>query len=160
MPSASALELCADDLNPESVNAAAAAARALARFSSAPRVKISVEGDSAPSDVVLPADIFAQIIDLLSKIANGHAVSIVPVDAELTTQQAAHYLNVSRPHIIKLIERGELSHRMVGTHRKLPVREVLAYGNRSQLAQEEALRGISLLEEELGLDPFEQFERD
>jgi excisionase family DNA binding protein len=94
-----------------------AAARTLARYSSAPTIRLAV-GDGEASPISLPADIFAQIVDLLSKIANGNAVSIVPIDAELTTQQAADLMNVSRPHVIKLIERGDLPHRMVGTHRK------------------------------------------
>lgn len=138
-------------LNPESIDAAATAARALARFSSARCVRLAI-GDNEPSKISLPADIFAQIVDLLTKIANGNAVSIVPIDAELTTQQAAHFLNVSRPHVIKLVERGDLPHRMVGTHRKLPARAVLAFRHRAELEQAEALRQMGELDAELGID--------
>lgn len=141
----------AEALNPESIDAAAKAARTLARYSSVPQVRLAV-GDKEPSDISLPADIFAQIIDLLTKIANGNAVSIVPVDAELTTQQTAHFLNVSRPHIIKLIERGELPHRMVGTHRKLPAKAILMYRQKIKSEQMLALQRLSELDEELGLD--------
>lgn len=91
-------------------------------------------------------------MDLLTKIANGNAVSIVPVDAELTTQQAAHFLNVSRPHVIKLIERGDLPHRMVGTHRKVPARAVLTLRDKTEQAQAAALRRMAELDEALGLD--------
>jgi excisionase family DNA binding protein len=141
----------AEELTPESIDAAATAARTLARFSAAPSVRIAVE-DEAESKIALPADIFAQIVDLLTKIANGNAVSIVPIDAELTTQQAAHFLNVSRPFVIKLIERGELPHRMVGTHRKLPARAVLALRDRAEAVQTAAINRLADLDSALGID--------
>lgn len=140
----------AEALTPETIDAAAAAARTLARFSSAPTVRLAV-GDE-PTKITLPADIFAQIVDLLSKIANGNAVSIVPVDAELTTQQAAHLLNVSRPHVIKLIERGDLPHRMVGTHRKIPARAAMAFRQRAEIEHARALRNMAALDAELGME--------
>lgn len=149
----------ATPLNPELIDAAAAAARTLARYSSAPTVRLAV-GDGEASPISLPADIFAQIVDLLSKIANGNAVSIVPIDAELTTQQAADLMNVSRPHVIKLIERGDLPHRMVGTHRKLPARSVLAFRHKTELEQVEALRRMAALDSELGIDDDEPIDNE
>ncbi|MEO6218444.1 MAG: helix-turn-helix domain-containing protein [Sphingomonas sp.] len=149
----------AEALTPESIDAAATAARTLARFSSAPFVELAVEGEKQ-GRIELPADIFMQIIDLLTKIANGNAVSIVPVDAELTTQQAAHFLNVSRPHVIKLIERGELPHRMVGTHRKLPARAVLALRERTAAAQAAAIQRMAELDTELGIDDDEPLDEN
>ena len=68
---------------------------------------------------------------------------MVPVLAELTTTQAADLLNVSRPHVIKLIDRGELKHKMVGTHRKLLARDVLAYQARVHAMQGEALDAMA-----------------
>lgn len=149
----------AEALTPESINAAATAARTLARFSSAPSVRLAVEGEKQ-SKISLPADIFAQIVDLLTKIANGKTVSIVPIDAELTTQQAAHFLNVSRPHVIKLIERGELAHRMVGTHRKLPARAVLVLRDRTAAAQAAAIQRLAKLDAELGIDEDEPLDEN
>jgi len=148
---AEALDLV-PEVSPEGIEAAAEAARALAKYSSAPRVRLAVEADPSGSPIVLPADIFGQVIELLTKIANGNAVSIVPVDAELTTQQAAHLLNVSRPHVIKLIERGELGHRMVGTHRKVPAKDVLCHRQKIQARQSDALRRMVELDERIGDD--------
>lgn len=77
--------------------------------------------------ITLPATIFRALLRIVAETGKGNAVAVVPVDAELTTQQAADLLNMSRPHLVKLLARGDLPYRMVGTHRKLPVREVLDY---------------------------------
>jgi excisionase family DNA binding protein len=141
----------AGTLTPESIDAAASAARMLSRFSSATCVQLAIEGE-AQNTIALPADIFGQIVDLLTKIANGNAVSIVPIDAELTTQQAAHFLNVSRPHVIKLIERGDLPHRMVGTHRKVPARAVLTLRDRTEAAQAAAIQYMAEFDADRNLE--------
>ncbi|MEP7351402.1 MAG: excisionase family DNA-binding protein [Sphingorhabdus sp.] len=91
------------------------------------------------------------IVNLLVEIGNGNAVAIVPVNAELTTQQAADLLNVSRPHLIKLLEKGDLQCRMVGTHRKLKANEVLNYRAKTAQARSESLKKMVELDEELGL---------
>lgn len=65
------------------------------------------------------------IVNMLVEMGHGNAVAVVPINAELTTQQAADLLNVSRPHLVKLLEQEALGFRMVGTHRKPKAREVL-----------------------------------
>src|SRR3546814_5484470 len=64
---------------------------------------------------------------ILANMAEGNAISIVPIHAELTTQQAADFLGVSRPHVVALVERGELAHHKTGTHRRIYFKDVLAY---------------------------------
>ena len=86
---------------------------------------------------------------MLAEIGNGNAITVVPVLGELTTTQAAELLNVSRPHVIKLIKRGDLAHKMVGTHRKLLARDVLAYHAKTYQTQGEALDAMSALDEEM-----------
>ena len=156
----SALAIKLDDLhepNADEIQAAREAARALSR-NAGRVVRFKVDGDAA-EPIALPASIFALVIDLLAKLGNGNAVTIVPVEAELTTQQAADYLNVSRPHLIKLLERGELPFRMVGTHRKLLARDAINYRAKTDARRYAALQDISIADAELGLDADEPIGR-
>jgi excisionase family DNA binding protein len=78
-------------------------------------------------------------IELLGYIANGEAVAILPARQMLTTQQAADLLNVSRPFLIKLIEKGDIPHKMVGRHRRLKAEDLFAYKSARDKARAEAL---------------------
>jgi len=88
-----------------------------------------------PESFTLPATLFRTLVKLVEETGKGNAVAIVPVGIELTTQQAADLLDISRPHLVKLLMRGELPYRMVGTHRKIRAREVLGYRLRTAAAQ-------------------------
>src|SRR6202522_831653 len=71
----------------------------------------------------LPPLVSRLLMDILEQTAAGHAVTVVPVEAEVTTQQAAELLNVSRPFVVGLIDKGLLPSRMVGNQRRLPLRD-------------------------------------
>lgn len=135
---------------PQEIAAASEAARGLARIDGTRPVRLRVEDDEETS-FTLPAGVFGILTKMLAEMANGNAVTVVPVLADLTTTQAAELLNVSRPHVIKLIERGELKHKMVGTHRKLLARDVLAYQAKMYAAQSSALDAMAALDQEMGL---------
>lgn len=77
--------------------------------------------------IELPADAVKLLVAILEDMASGHAVTIVPQNAELTTKQAADFLNVSRPFLIQLLEDNKLPFRMVGTHRRIRFEDVLRY---------------------------------
>jgi excisionase family DNA binding protein len=84
-------------------------------------------GASRAVSVVVPAEAFEHFLEVLEQLANGNAVNVVPANAELTTQQAADMLNVSRPYLIKLVDEGELASRLVGTHRRIKIADLLAF---------------------------------
>jgi excisionase family DNA binding protein len=111
----------------------------------------SRKGRTEPEPITLPANIFKTIIKLLAEMGNGNAVQVVPVQAELTTQQAADLLNVSRPHLIKLLEQNKIQFRKVGTHRKILARDLFAYRDRADLARREGLARMVADDERMGL---------
>jgi excisionase family DNA binding protein len=139
----------------EEIDAARLAARQLGRLDHGAAVSFTAaqEGQKkkAQEPITIPANIFQTIIKLLVEMGNGNAVAVVPVSAELTTQQAADLLNVSRPHLIKLLSQGVIPFRMVGTHRKLPARAVLNYRDQAVQARRSALTEMVELDTKLGL---------
>lgn len=141
----------------EDIDAARTAARQLSRHNRGNRpVSFTLNRDDANAEdkeepISLPSNIFRVLVNMLVEMGNGNAVAVVPVTAELTTQQAADLLNVSRPHIIKLISQDKLNFRMVGTHRKLRAKDVLSYRDSTDFARRNALTSMVQLDEELGL---------
>ena len=77
------------------------------------------EGDER-REAVLPAAAARLLADMLTELARGNAVSLVPLNAELTTQQAANVLGVSRPYLIELLDQGAMAYRRVGNRRRNP----------------------------------------
>ena len=137
----------------EEIDAARTAARQFSKLDHGTPVSFVAEGKESTQvePITIPANIFRTIIKMLVEMGNGNAVAVVPVSAELTTQQAADLLNVSRPHLIKLLEGKVLPFRMVGTHRKLLARDVLNYRERTVLERRTSLAEMVQLDEEFGL---------
>lgn len=113
--------------------------RVLQRLPTAERARLRLDD----TDIVVPRQAVALLRDLLSEMARGNAVTIVPTHAELTTQQAADILNVSRPHVIKLLEQGIIDYKRVGTHRRIRYEDLLDYKRRRDRENRDALDALA-----------------
>lgn len=89
-----------------------------------------VDDKGATHPVRIPASALRLLVDVLTEIGEGNVVSIIPIHAELTTQEAAAVLNVSRPFLVQLLERGEIPFHKIGTHRRVRYQDVIAYKER------------------------------
>ena len=113
------------------------------------RIQLLDDGKEAEA-VAVPASALRLFLHLLTEMSQGNAVTLIPTHAELTTQQAADLLNVSRPYLIELLERGQIPHRKVGTHRRVLFQDLMAYKQKIDAARLKALEALSALDQELG----------
>lgn len=116
-----------------------------------PAVTIDANGSGQSRSVVVPREAFELFLEILGQMANGNAVTIVPVHAELTTQQAADYLNVSRPFLIGLLDAGKIKYRKVGTHRRIRFADLTKYKQADYAERRVALDELSAEAQRLGL---------
>lgn len=114
-------------------------------------IKIVIQDD--PKIVVpLPARAVDVIVTVLVQMANRQPFSIIPHQAELTTQQAADYLNVSRPFLVKLLDENRIPHRKVGRHRRVRFGDLAAFEQQSREEQSKALADLAAEQRRLNLE--------
>jgi excisionase family DNA binding protein len=107
--------------------------------------------DEPGQDISIPAPAARLLADVLTEMAKGNAVALMPVHAELTTQQAADVLNVSRPFLINLLEEGKIPYRKVGTHRRILVSDVIAYKQEMDKGRLKTLEELAAQAQELDM---------
>ena len=117
--------------------------------SRAVKMKLESENGDVPP-IELPPASLRLIGQLLGLMSEGKPFALMPEKQELTTVESANFLNVSRPFVIKEIEAGRIPHRMVGTHRRVLLVDLINYKQQIQGSREAALEKLSQLSSELG----------
>ncbi|AZF12543.1 Excisionase domain protein [Pseudomonas sp. R2-37-08W] len=107
--------------------------------------------EDKPHTLVLPTSALRLLVDILGELALGNAVKVVPVHAELTSQEAADLLNVSRPHLVKMLEEGAIPFTKTGRHRRIRFSDLMAFKQRRDEESQEAMEELVRQTRELGL---------
>jgi excisionase family DNA binding protein len=136
------------------MKAAVEGQRALAAFLATQletqRIEIFDDKNQAHS-VELPTSALRLLMNILAELAEGNAVKVVPIHAELTTQEAADLLNVSRPHLVKLLEANALPYRKAGKHRRIRFTDLMQYKTEQERASRQAMVALSEQAQSLGM---------
>ena len=141
----------ASEAEAEMAGAARACLVAALDHSNAESIKVTIEVDSGAAPVLhLPPRALRFFADVLRQMAKREPMLLVPQKLELTTQEAAAFLNVSRPFVIKEIEAGRLVCRLVNRHRRIEFEELLRYQSAQKQRSEAALKQLSKLSEDMG----------
>lgn len=115
-------------------------------------LRVRIEPENEPEESIsIPVSAFRLLNGILTEMAKGNSVTLIPVHAELTTQQAAQILNVSRPFLIEQLEKGVIPYRKVGTHRRILFKDLMEYRQTMDHNRLNALEELSALDQELGL---------
>lgn len=99
----------------------------------------------------LPAPAVKMLVRILEEMARGNAVTLIPVHAELTTQEAADMLNISRPSVIQLLDEGKIEYRKVGTHRRIRFDALMTYKRHTDAERRAALAELAAYDQEIGI---------
>jgi excisionase family DNA binding protein len=125
------------------------AAHKLGRRSSV-RIKL-VDDDKEAETVAVPASALRLFLHLLTEMSQGNAVTLIPTHAELTTQQAADLLNVSRPYLVKLLDEKRIPCRTVGKYRRVRFDDLMAFKRKDDEARAKVLDQLTAEAQELGM---------
>jgi excisionase family DNA binding protein len=127
---------------------AAEASRTLSQSQPANGLRVRLDDNR---ELTIPKAAAQLLVHILTEMAEGNAVKIIPIHAELTTQEAADYLNVSRPFLIKLLETGKIPHHKTGAHRRVRFLDLANYKRRFEVEREKLLDELAKSGQEMGL---------
>jgi excisionase family DNA binding protein len=113
-------------------------------------VRIRLDNDQAEV-ITVPASALRLFLHLLTEMSQGNAVTLIPTHAELTTQQAADLLNVSRPYVVKLLDDGKIPCRTVGKYRRVRFDDLMAYKRKDDEVRAKVLDQLTTEAQELGM---------
>ena len=112
-------------------------------------IKLRIE--ESDEIVTIPLKALKLLNSILTNMAQGKSTALMPTDAEITTQQAAEILNVSRPHVIKLLEKGDIPFKKVGSHRRILLQDILEYESKFKIERRKKLNQIAKEAQKLNL---------
>lgn len=114
------------------------------------RIQI-LDGGKGAATVAVPASALRLFQQVLTEMSQGNAVTLIPTHAELTTQQAADLLHVSRPYLVKLLDEGKIPCRTVGKYRRVRFEDLMAYKRKDDEARAKVLDQLTAEAQELGI---------
>lgn len=127
-----------DDRHAEALAAIAKTIREIDEIRFAP-VLLGPDG----SQTEVPLEVFLALEHVVVALANGNGVTIAPNDLQMTTQEAADYLGISRPTLVKLLDGKEIAHEKRGRHRRVLLRDLVDYKQRSRVERRNTLREVA-----------------
>ncbi len=137
---------------PQETEEAKITSRALSKYANNERLHIKIASSNNESDdLILPGYAINLLLDILTEMSKGNAITVMPIHAELSTQETAELLNVSRPHLVDLLEQGKIPFRKVGTHRRVLAKDVFDYKQRIDEDRLKALDELAAQAQELGM---------
>jgi len=125
--------------------------RALSKYAHNERLHLKIASNNESEDLILPGYAINLLLAMLTEMSKGNAITVMPIHAELSTQETAELLNVSRPHLVDLLEQGKIPFRKVGTHRRILANDVFDYKQRIDEARFKALDDLAAQAQELGM---------
>ena len=119
-----------------------------ARAAGDAKLRVFIEEAKTPAEITLTPAMSHLLMELLRHIGRGDAVTVVPLSQMLSTQQAADILNVSRPFLISLLDRGDIEHTLVGRHRRIKAEHLFAYKRNRDTTRSKALSDLAAMDAE------------
>ncbi len=122
----------------------------LSHFNKTKKVSLNIIAeDKSQESIEIPDQVYQMLVEIFSQVSEGRTVSLISKQAELTTQEASEYLNVSRPFLVKILEQGAMPFRKVGKHRRIQISDLIRYKKLMMENREKALEELALQAQDL-----------